>query len=402
VVVLGSTGSIGTSTLDVITHLPERLQTAGLSAHSSWPALFEQANRHRPARVAVTDPEAVRQLDRSKLDPGIELLTGAEGIRRLVSDPEVDVVLSAIVGAAGLEGTWAALEAGKTVAVANKETLVMAGPLVMELAARRNALVLPVDSEHSAVFQALCTSPKRERGTLAGASGLCVDEVARVVLTASGGPFRGKRASELAAVTVDEALRHPTWRMGPKITVDSATLMNKALEVIEARWLFGLPAERIEVIIHPESVVHSFVEFVDGSVLAQLSPPDMRLPIQYALTYPERVPGPARKLCWRELSGLRFEQPDHETFPAIQLGYEVARRGGTCGAVLNAANEAAVGRFLAGELSFLDIPRACRAVLDHHDFSARPALSELAALDRWARQEVSRWIASNRRTTTRA
>jgi 1-deoxy-D-xylulose-5-phosphate reductoisomerase len=294
-----------------------------------------------------------------------------------VSDPDVDVVLSAIVGAAGLEGTWAALEAGKTVAVANKETLVMAGPLVMDLAARRGAVVLPVDSEHSAVFQAL-------RGSRA-------EEVERIVLTASGGPFRGKKAAELANVTVTQALRHPTWRMGPKITVDSATLMNKALEVIEARWLFGLPPERIEVVIHPESIVHSFVEFVDGSVLAQLSPPDMRLPIQYALTYPERVPGPARKLCWRELSRLTFEQPDLETFPAVQLGYEVARRGGTCGAVLNAANEAAVGRFLAGELAFLDIPRACRAVLEHHDFSARPTLAELAALDRWARREVARW-----------
>jgi len=387
VVVLGSTGSIGTSTLDVITHLPQRLQTVGLSAHSSWPALFEQANRHRPARVAVTDPAAVRELDRSKLDPDIELLTGPEGVARMVADADVDVVLSAIVGAAGLEGTWAALEAGKTVCVANKETLVMAGPLVMELAARRGATVLPVDSEHSAVFQAL-------RGSRP-------DEVERVVLTASGGPFRGKRASELTKVTVDQALRHPTWRMGPKITVDSATLMNKALEVIEARWLFGLPAARIEVIIHPESIVHSFVEFVDGSVLAQLSPPDMRLPIQYALTYPERVAGPAKKLCWREFSGLHFEQPDHQTFPAIQLGYEVARRGGTCGAVLNAANEAAVGRFLAGELSFLDIPRTCRAVLDHHNFSARPTLTELAAIDRWARQEVSRWIVSNPRTTTR-
>jgi 1-deoxy-D-xylulose-5-phosphate reductoisomerase len=398
VVVLGSTGSIGTSALDVIAHLPDRLQTAGLCAHSSWPALFEQANRHRPARVVVTDPAAVRQLDRAQLDRGIELLTGPEGVARMVTDPEVDIVLSAIVGAAGLEGTWAALEAGKTVAVANKETLVMAGPLVMDLAARRGATVLPVDSEHSAVFQALRTSSQRKQGqSLAGASGLCVDEVERIVLTASGGPFRGKTAAELASVTVDQALRHPTWRMGPKITVDSATLMNKALEVIEARWLFGLPPERIEVIIHPESIVHSFVEFVDGSVLAQLSPPDMRLPIQYALTYPERVPGPARKLCWRELSGLRFEQPDRETFPAIQLGYEVARRGGTCGAVLNAANEAAVGRFLAGELSFLDIPRACRAVLDHHNFSARPTLAELAALDRWARQEVVRWIASRPR-----
>jgi 1-deoxy-D-xylulose-5-phosphate reductoisomerase len=295
----------------------------------------------------------------------------------------VDVVVSAIVGAAGLHGTWAALEAGKTVAVANKETLVMAGPLVMDLAARRGARLLPVDSEHSALFQAM--------------QGGRAHEIERVVLTASGGPFRGCRACELEDVTVPEALRHPTWRMGPKITVDSATLMNKALEVIEARWLFGLPPEKIDIIIHPESVIHSFVEFADGSILAQLSPPDMRLPIQYALTYPERVSGPARRLNWRELGAWHFEQPDAETFPAIQLGYEVARRGGTCGAVLNAANEAAVGRFLAGELRFLDIPRACRDVLAHHAFSARPTLAELAALDRWARQEVSRWISSKSR-----
>src|SRR5262245_2446326 len=217
-------------------------------------------------------------------------------------------------------------------------------------------------------------------------------EVRRVVLTASGGPFRGRTASDLADVTTAEALRHPTWKMGPKITVDSATLMNKALEIIEARWLFGLEPEQIEVIIHPESVIHSFVEFVDGSVLAQLSPPDMRLPIQYALTYPERVSGPARRLNWSDLGSWNFEQPDLNTFSALQLGYEVARRGGTCGAVLNAANEEAVRRFLEGELAFLDIPRVCRAALAHHDYSARPSLAELHAVDRWARQEVGRWI----------
>jgi 1-deoxy-D-xylulose-5-phosphate reductoisomerase len=211
------------------------------------------------------------------------------------------------------------------------------------------------------------------------------------VLTASGGPFRGQSMAQLAQVSVAEALRHPTWRMGPKITIDSATLMNKALEVIEARWLFGLPPERIEVIIHPESIIHSFVEYRDGSVLAQLSPPDMRLPIQYALTYPERVSGPARRLNWRELGSWHFEQPDHETFPAVQLGYEVARRGGTCGAVLNAANEAAVSRFLAGDLRFLEIPCVCREVLANHNYSARPALPEIMAVDRWARQEVVRW-----------
>jgi 1-deoxy-D-xylulose-5-phosphate reductoisomerase len=382
-VVLGSTGSIGTNCLDVVRHLPDRLRAVGLSGHSNGEALCEQARRHVPRWVTVTGPGPLP--DANRLPPGCRLLHGRDGIVTMVTDPDVDVVVSAIVGAAGLAGTWAALEAGKTVAVANKETLVMAGPLVTDLAARRGGRLLPVDSEHSAVFQALEGSPP--------------DAVERIVLTGSGGPFRGRSPSELTGVTAEEALRHPTWRMGPKISVDSATLMNKALEVIEARWLFGLAPEKIEVIIHPESVVHSFVEFKDGSVLAQLSPPDMRLPIQYALTYPERVPGPARRLNWRELSALHFEQPDHETFPALQLGYEVARKGGTCGAVLNAANEAAVARFLTGDLDFLDIPRACRAALDHHNYSPAPTLAELAAVDRWARQEVGRWTSPRPRTT---
>jgi 1-deoxy-D-xylulose-5-phosphate reductoisomerase len=385
--VLGATGSVGSNCLEVIDHLGDRLQAVGLSAHTNAETLCEQARRHRPRWLTVTDPAAARALDRRRLPPETQVLSGPDGIATMVTDPDVDVVLTAIVGAAGLHGTWAALEAGKTVAVANKETLVLAGPLVMDLAKKRGATVLPVDSEHSAVFQAL------RSGTAA--------EVERIVLTASGGPFRGKSRAELENVTVEEALQHPTWRMGPKITVDSATLMNKALEIIEARWLFGLDADKIEVILHPESVVHSFVEFVDGSVLAQLSPPDMRLPIQYALTYPERVPGPTRRLAWRELSAFHFAQPDLETFPAVQLGYEVARRGGTCGAVLNAANEEAVRRFLAGELGFLQIPRVCRDVLDNHHFSARPTLAELAAVDRWARQEVVRWISSRSVQTTR-
>jgi len=378
VVVLGSTGSIGTNCLDVISHLQDRLVAVGLSAHSSWQTLFDQAAIHHPRWVTITDSAAAAQIDRGRLNGSTKLLQGIDGINRMVSDPEVDVVVTAIVGAAGMMGTWSALEAGKTVAVANKETLVMAGPLVMELAARRGARVLPVDSEHSAIFQAM-------QGGRRG-------EVERVVLTASGGPFRGRKCADLADVTPDDALRHPTWRMGPKITIDSATLMNKALEVIEARWLFDLSPEQIEVVIHPESVIHSFVEFTDGSVLAQLSPPDMRLPIQYALTYPERVPGPARRLSWAALGTWNFEQPDLETFPALQLGYEVARRGGTCGAVLNAANEEAVSRFLAGELPFLDIPRVCKDVLANHHYSARPGLADLAAADRWARQEVARWI----------
>lgn len=374
---LGSTGSIGNSCLDVIAHLDDRLVAHGLSAHSRWEELLAHARRHEPRYITATDPAALKQLARQELPPRTEVLTGPDALRRMVTAPEVDVVLTAIVGAAGLEGTWYALEAGKTVAVANKETLVMAGPLVMELAQRRQAKVLPVDSEHSAIFQALQCGRR--------------DEVRRVVLTASGGPFRGRTAAELADVTPAQALKHPTWNMGPKITIDSATLMNKALEIIEARWLFDLDPEQIEVVIHPESIIHSFVEFNDGSVLAQLSPPDMRLPIQYALTYPERVSGPTRRLRWDELGTLHFEQPDEETFGALDLGHEVARRGGTCGAVLNAANEAAVGEFLAGRLRFLDITRVCRDVLDHHDYSARPSLAELHAVDRWARQEVVRW-----------
>lgn len=382
--VLGSTGSIGTNCLDVVSHLAGRFEVIGLSAHSRWETLFEQAQEHRPRYVVVTDGASLPRLDRKQLPAGCQLLTGAEGIRTLVTDPDVDVVLTAIVGAAGLTGTVAALEAGKTVAVANKETLVMAGALVVELARKYGGRLLPVDSEHSAIFQALQGSPP--------------DAVERVVLTGSGGPFRGRSRQDLASVTVEQALRHPTWRMGPKITIDSATLMNKALEIIEARWLFGLEPEQIEVIIHPESVIHSFVEFKDGSILAQLSPPDMRLPIQYALTYPERVPGPTRRLNWRQLSAWHFEQADPETFPSLQLGYEVLRRGGTCGAVLNAANEAAVARFLEGSLEFLDIPRACRAVLDHHHFSPAPTLDELAVSDRWARQEISRWTSPRPRT----
>jgi 1-deoxy-D-xylulose-5-phosphate reductoisomerase len=374
-VVLGSTGSIGTNTLDVVAALPGRFEVIGLAAHSRRAELFEQAARFRPQWVAVT-----REESGADPPPGVELVTSPDELARRVQAPGVDLVVSAVVGAAGLRCTWAALEAGKTVALANKETLVVAGQLVMDLVTEKGGRLLPVDSEHSAIFQAMAGSPAA---------------VERIVLTGSGGPFRGRSRTDLETVTVEEALAHPTWRMGPKITVDSATLMNKALEVIEARWLFGLSPDRIEVVIHPESMVHSFVEFADGSVLAQVSPPDMRLPIQYALTHPDRVPGPARRVDWRSLSAFHFERPDRQTFPALDLGYEVARRGGTTGAVLNAANEAAVDAFLARQLPFLDIPRACRAVLDAHTFDPRPTLDGLLAADRWARQEVRRWTSRN-------
>jgi 1-deoxy-D-xylulose-5-phosphate reductoisomerase len=377
VAVLGSTGSIGASTLDVIAASQGRFEPWLLSAWRSVPTLLEQARRFRPAWVVVGDPDAAAEIGAGALPAGTSLAVGPEALDELVADPAIDRVVSAIVGAAGLRSTWAALQAGKTVALANKETLVMAGPLVTRLAERTGGAIVPVDSEHSAIHQALAS----------GAPG----EVARLVLTASGGPFRTRSRESLAAVTPAEALRHPTWSMGPKITVDSATMMNKALELIEARWLFGVPAEKLAVLVHPQSIVHSLVEFVDGSVLAQLSPPDMRLPIQYALSYPRRMPGPARRLDFTQAFTLDFEPPDPARFPALRLGHEAAARGGTAGAVLNAANEEAVGRFLAGSLRFTDIAEVCERTLDAHAFQAEPGLDDVVRLDAWAREEVRTW-----------
>jgi 1-deoxy-D-xylulose-5-phosphate reductoisomerase len=378
VVVLGSTGSIGTNCLQVLNALPERLSLVGITAHGRWRELAAQSRQKNPYWAVVTDESLRSEVDATAFSPQTQLLFGEAGVETVCAANEVDVVVSAIVGAAGLRGTWIAVETGKTVAIANKETLVVAGPLIMDLAKRSGATLLPVDSEHSAIFQAL----------QAGRA----SEVKRVVLTSSGGPFRGRSFADLQRITPAEALAHPTWNMGPKITVDSATMMNKALEVIEAKWLFGLRDDQIAVVVHPQSIVHSFVEFVDGSVIAQLSPPDMRLPIQYALTHPDRCDSIATKLDWTRAFELRFEPPDWDAFPSLKLGFEVASRGGSCGAVLNAANEAAVARFLAGSLGFCDIPRVCRAVLEQHDFDPTPSLSELLRLDRWARLEVSRWM----------
>jgi 1-deoxy-D-xylulose-5-phosphate reductoisomerase len=377
VAVLGSTGSIGTSALEVIEASQGRLRAVALSAHGKLERLLEQARRVRPRWVVVTDEVAARQFSWKGLPAESELVVGPAGLAQVVAQNEVDVVLAAIVGSAGLRSTWAALEAKKTVALANKETLVMAGALVMRLAAEKSATILPVDSEHSAIFQAL----RSGRG----------EEVQRIILTASGGPFRSLSADAMKQVTVDDALAHPTWNMGPKITVDSATLMNKALEIIESRWLFNLSPEQIEVVIHPQSIVHSLVEFVDGSTIAQLGPPDMKLPIQYALEYPHRRPGIAPRLEWKTSWQLDFEPPDVERFPALKLGKECAQAGGSSGAVLNAANEAAVAAFLAGELHFTEIVPACRSVLDAHSFEPDPTLERLIELDAWARQEVSRW-----------
>jgi len=378
VAVLGSTGSIGRSTLDVIAASGGRLRPHLLAAHSSTEQLLQQARQFRPRWLVVTDPAAAAEIPAASLPAGTSLATGPDALDELLADPAIDRVVSAIAGAAGLRSTWAAIEAGKVVALANKETLVMAGPLVMRRAAETGARVIPVDSEHSAIHQALaCGRP---------------GEVERLVLTASGGPFRTRPRDSLASVTPEEALRHPTWSMGPKITIDSATMMNKALELIEARWLFGLAADRLAVVVHPQSIVHSLVEFVDGAVIAQLGPPDMRLPIQYALLFPERIAGPARRLDFAATMRLDFEPPDLERFPAVRLGHQAAARGGTAGVVLNAANEEAVRGFLAGAVRFTDIAEICGRVLGEHPYQDKPTLEDIARLDAWARQEVGKWV----------
>ena len=282
-----------------------------------------------------------------------------------------------MVGAAGLPAAWAAVDAGKRVAIANKESLVIAGPLLMRRAAETGATILPVDSEHSAIFQCLQAGHGRD--------------VARVILTASGGPFRGWTREQLASVTPEMAMRHPTWQMGPKISVDSATMMNKALEIIEARWLFGLQPDQLQVVIHPQSLIHSLVEYRDGSVMSQMSPPDMRLPIQYALLFPDRPESPARRWDWTQAQTLELLPPDLDAFPALRLGFEAARNGGTCGAVLNAANEVAVERFLSGKLSFAAIAQLVEEVLHHHHFEAQPSLEQLLLADARAREEALRW-----------
>lgn len=409
IAILGSTGSIGRSALEVVEHSRGKLQVVAISAHRRLAELCEQARRHQPRFVVATDADAARRFDWSELPRGCELLIGEAGVEKIVRLPEVDTVLAAVVGSAGLMGTWAALDAGKTIALANKETLVMAGQQVMRLAAERGAQILPVDSEHSAVFQLIQSADQQSPDQWSGLAGptprpmvgalkrplvgaLKRRDLRRIILTASGGPFRCWSQAEMQQATVADALAHPTWRMGEKITIDSATMMNKALEIIEARWLFDLPPEQIDVVIHPQSIVHSLVEFVDGSVLAQLSPPDMKLPIQYALTWPERCSSPARRLDLTAALRLDFEPPDEDRFPALRLGREVAAAGGTAGAVMNAANEAAVASFLAGELPFVEIVPACRSVLESHTFVAEPTLSELLALDAWARQEIQRWI----------
>lgn len=377
VVVLGSTGSIGRAALDVIEGLGGGFSVLGLAARSSVDLLAEQVRRFVPRYVSVGDDAARERLAGLLGDAaGTDVLVDANC--RLATLGEADIVLSALVGAVGLRPALEAVAAGKRLALANKEALVMAGHLVTQAARRSGAEILPVDSEHSAIFQAM----------LAGRPA----EVDHVTLTASGGPFYGRDDDELGGVTPEEALAHPTWQMGPKVTIDSATLMNKALEVVEARWLFGLKAEQIRVVIHPQSIIHSLVTFVDGSTVAQLGTPDMQTPIQYALTYPQRRAGLSAKLDLARAGPLTFEEPDFDRLPALRLGFQVAAAGGTTGAVLNAANEVAVEAFRRHQLPFADIVNVVERSLSNHTPLPSPELETILEVDAWAREEAKRCL----------
>jgi 1-deoxy-D-xylulose-5-phosphate reductoisomerase len=373
VVLLGSTGSIGTSTIKVAGDLPERVRLVGLAAGGNADLLIEQARRFQPGVVSLQDAAKVPQV-RAAL-PDTEVVQGAEGLLRLATLPEADIVLIAIVGTAGLQPALAAIRAGKDLAIASKEILVMAGETVMGEARKHGVKVLAVDSEHSAIFQCLDDKPP--------------SSVRNLWLTASGGPFRQTPREEFAHITVERALRHPSWVMGTKITIDSATLFNKGLEMIEARWLFDIEMARVQVVVHPQSVVHSMVEFVDGSLLAQLSTPDMCLPIQYALTYPDRVASGRVQTNLARLGSLTFEEPDLERFPALVLARRAGEVGGTLPAVLNAANEVAVEQFVGRRLSFNGITETVRRVMDAHAIVERPTLSEILAADAWARRAAA-------------
>ena len=370
IAILGSTGSIGQSALAVVDAHPDRLRVVGLAAGENAERLAEQAARYGPAVVAMGSSGAVDRLRQSVAGATVAG-TGRDGLVAVASHPDVDLVLCASSGTDGLEAVLAAIEHGKTVALANKEVLVMAGGIVTAAAQQRGVPILPVDSEHNAIHQCL-----HGRGAA---------EVKRIVLTASGGPFRGRRLTELADVTAADALKHPTWRMGRKITIDSATLMNKGLEVIEAHWLFGLRPEQIDVVVHPQSVVHSMVELVDGSVIAQIGITDMRLPIQYAFSYPDRWPAPLPSLDLARVGRLEFDQPDTEAFPCLRLAYRALEDAHSLPVVLNAANEVAVEEFLGGRLPFNAISTVIARAMDAHRPSQVSTLAEVRSVDRWAR-----------------
>jgi 1-deoxy-D-xylulose-5-phosphate reductoisomerase len=396
IVVLGATGSIGESALKVAHDIPERMEIVGLAANRNAQKLAVQANKVRPKAVCLVDESKMGEL-RSALEYEPRIFSGEAGLIEIACLAEAEMVLVAVVGTGGLQPALAAVEAGKDLAVASKEILVMAGEIVMREAERKGVNVLPVDSEHNAIFQCLDSQRKRPASNAQHPTSNEEQNVRRLILTASGGPFRNTPATEFDGITPEQALKHPTWNMGPKITIDSATLFNKGLEMIEAHWLFGVEMKRVEVVIHPQSIVHSMVEFSDGSVLAQLSHSDMCFPIQYAVTWPERVPNSLPPLDFGKVRQLEFATPRYDDFPALNLARRAGESGGTLPAVLNAANEIAVSAFLEGKIPFPRIWQTVSAVMDRHPNVAHPDLDAILRADLWARDEAGGLVKSSHR-----
>lgn len=364
--ILGSTGSIGTQTLEIVSENTD-FQVVALAANSNVELMEQQIRMYKPILASMTDENAAKELREKVRDLPVRIVCGMEGLIETATIEEADVVVTAIVGMIGIEPTVAAIKAHKTIALANKETLVTAGHIIMPLAAENNVDILPVDSEHSAIFQSLNGENK--------------NRMSKILLTASGGPFRGMSAKELKDVTLEMALRHPNWTMGKKITIDSATLVNKGLEMMEARWLFGTDYDKIQVVVHPQSIIHSMVEFVDGGIIAQLGEPDMKLPIQYALTYPDRRPMQGKRVNFFELKQITFEEPDLETFLGLKLAYRAAKEGGIMPTLYNAANEKAVALFLAKEISFIDIPAIIQDTMNHFDNIPDPDVKQILCME---------------------
>jgi len=375
VAILGSTGSIGTSCLEVIDNFPEEFRVTCLSARKNVDLLYRQALKYRPEAVVIAGEDDFSQAERRFNEQGIRVFRGREGLVEAIKRDKGEMMVNALVGSVGLLPTIEAIRRGKEVALANKETLVMAGELIMSMVREKGISLIPIDSEHSAIFQVLVGEDH--------------SKVSRLILTASGGPFLHRDHDQFDDITVEEALAHPSWKMGKKVTIDSATLMNKGLEVIEAHWLFGIPLEKIEVVIHPQAIIHSMVEFVDGSVKAQLAVPDMRIPIQYALTYPQRRRSDFGRLDFSKLRELNFFPPDFRKFPCLKLAMEALKEGGTAPAVLNASNEVAVILFLERKIKFSDIPRIIEEALSRHRVQSKPTIEDIIAADRWTREFVS-------------
>jgi 1-deoxy-D-xylulose-5-phosphate reductoisomerase len=380
IVILGSTGSIGVTALRVIRQNPEKYKVVGLTAGRNVRLLLRQIAEFKPKAVAVLQEKDKEWLKSEVQDQFIEVYSGEEGFVKVATIAESDIVISSIMGAAGLIPTFSAIKAGKDIALANKETMVMAGPIVVEEVKKRGVFIIPVDSEHSAIFQSIQGHPK--------------DDIKRVILTASGGPFKDASLEEMANVTPEQALKHPNWKMGKKITIDSATMMNKGLEVIEARWLFDIPVDKIDILVHPQSIVHSMVEYKDGSIIAQLGVPDMSIPISYALSYPHHVENDLPSLELDKIKVLSFEKPDLKRFKCIRLAYEAIKIGGSMPAVMNGANEVAVEAFLRKEIGFLDIPDIIERVMSVHEPFPVDSIASVMEADRWARQKAEDIIKS--------